>query len=384
MVMHNPWLHRFTCLLVAMTFILVTSGGNVTSNDAGLAVPDGFWVNGYFLWSFPYHLWQGGIWHEHVHRLLGSGIGVLCILMLIMIFKTQSHRPRLKKLGIIVLIAVILQGVLGAARVEIEKYYPDTSLLYRVAHAVSGQLFLCLTVLLAVATSKYWISRSEVSKKYLQHSDKSSRKVRTYRTATMILFVVLIGQLFLGAVTRHSRENNTGLSIPDFPMNYGQWIPPLTTEGIKEAQLVMDDLNTESDGFGTEDYGKISPFQVGVHFLHRLTAIIVFLATMHATVKLIRLIAKDSKRFESLKVPTFALLLMVFIQIVLGALIVLTNRKVDVATAHQALGALMLAVSFLLLLRVRLNQDYIYQCIAQSKDPDRLSNPKVSFERVGA
>lgn len=384
MVMHRPWLHRFACLLVLMTFILVTSGGNVTSNDAGLAVPDGFWVNGYFLWSFPYHLWQGNIWHEHVHRLLGSGIGVICIVLLIMIFKSQSHRPRLKKLSVIVLIAVILQGVLGALRVEIEKYYPDTSLSYRVAHAISGQLFLCLTVLLAVATSRYWITRSEISKKYLRQNDHASRKVRTYRIGTMILFLVLVAQLCLGAVTRHSRENNTGLSIPDFPMSYGQIIPPLTTEGIMEAQLVMDDISADADGFGNEDYGKITPFQVGVHYLHRLWAVAVFFATMHITVKLIRLIAKDSERFDSLKAPTFGLLLMLFMQIILGVLIIYTGRKADVATAHQALGALMLAASFLLLIRVRLNQDYIYQCNAQSKDSDRLLNPMVSSEGVGA
>src|SRR5690606_23908479 len=76
---YRTWLHRFACLLVVATFVLVASGGNVTSRDVGLAVPDGFTVFGHFLWAFPYEEWKGGIFHEHIHRLKGSVIGLLTI-----------------------------------------------------------------------------------------------------------------------------------------------------------------------------------------------------------------------------------------------------------------------------------------------------------------
>ena len=37
---HHVWLHRYALLLAAATFCLIIAGALVTSNDAGLAVPD--------------------------------------------------------------------------------------------------------------------------------------------------------------------------------------------------------------------------------------------------------------------------------------------------------------------------------------------------------
>jgi cytochrome c oxidase assembly protein subunit 15 len=38
--MHNVWLHRYTVVVAFCTLLLVVAGGLVTSNDAGLSVPD--------------------------------------------------------------------------------------------------------------------------------------------------------------------------------------------------------------------------------------------------------------------------------------------------------------------------------------------------------
>ena len=38
--MHNVWLHRYTVVVAMCTLLLVVAGGLVTSNDAGLSVPD--------------------------------------------------------------------------------------------------------------------------------------------------------------------------------------------------------------------------------------------------------------------------------------------------------------------------------------------------------
>ncbi len=361
-VMYRPWLHRFACTLVFLTFILVSSGGNVTSRDAGLAVPDGFWVFDHFLWTFPFEKWTGGIFHEHLHRLIGSGIGILCIVSLFLIYKTQPHRMRLKKLGWLVLAAVIFQGVLGALRVDIVKYYPETEIWYRVAHAISGQLFLCLTVLLAIVTSRYWLSRSGVCKRFANQTDGISKKVRSYQRGALILFYVLFIQLVLGAVTRHSRANETGLSIPDYPYSYGQIIPPMTAEGIAAAQddLFWDAVERGDREISDEDNVIFTPFQVIVHFSHRVWAIVVFFVCLHITTKLILLMMREQQLFDLLLAPTVGLLFALCLQVTLGMLIIWTNRMPDVATSHQALGAIMLASSFLLWVRVGLCQDTIY------------------------
>src|SRR5215467_1926051 len=73
------WLHRFAWLTALVTLALIAVGGLVTSQEAGMAVPD--WPNsyGYNMFLFPPSKWVGGILHEHRHRLLASFLGVLVV-----------------------------------------------------------------------------------------------------------------------------------------------------------------------------------------------------------------------------------------------------------------------------------------------------------------
>src|SRR5687767_2617037 len=58
-------------------------GGLVTSNDAGLSVPD--WPNsyGYNMFLFPPSQWVGGLWYEHLHRLMGTVVGFCSTLLVL-------------------------------------------------------------------------------------------------------------------------------------------------------------------------------------------------------------------------------------------------------------------------------------------------------------
>ena len=60
---YNSALHRFTVFAAACTFLLLIAGALVTSNDAGLAVPD--WPLSYGSIAPPM---VGGIFYEHAHR----------------------------------------------------------------------------------------------------------------------------------------------------------------------------------------------------------------------------------------------------------------------------------------------------------------------------
>ena len=66
-------------------------GGLVTSHQAGMSVPD--WPNsyGYNMFLFPPRLWIGGILYEHTHRLMGSVVGLLSILLAIVAWKTERR-----------------------------------------------------------------------------------------------------------------------------------------------------------------------------------------------------------------------------------------------------------------------------------------------------
>ena len=75
MAMSSAWtasraaVHWWAVLTAMLTFVLLCSGGLVTSHGAGMAVPD--WPNsfGYNMFLFPVSRWVGGIFYEHTHRL---------------------------------------------------------------------------------------------------------------------------------------------------------------------------------------------------------------------------------------------------------------------------------------------------------------------------
>ena len=48
---------------------------------AGLAVPDWPTTYGYNMFFFPISQWTGGIFHEHVHRLVASLLGLWTIVL---------------------------------------------------------------------------------------------------------------------------------------------------------------------------------------------------------------------------------------------------------------------------------------------------------------
>ena len=70
--------HRFATIVAFCTFLLIIAGALVTSNDAGLAVPD--WPTSFHHWPVTYGYFTvplvGGIRWEHGHRILAQFIGL--------------------------------------------------------------------------------------------------------------------------------------------------------------------------------------------------------------------------------------------------------------------------------------------------------------------
>ena len=97
-------LHRFAVLTAMATLGLVGIGGLVTSHGAGMAVPD--WPNtyGYNMFFFPVSQWVGGIFYEHTHRLVASGVGLLTVVLALWLYG-RSARPVMRWGGLILLAA---------------------------------------------------------------------------------------------------------------------------------------------------------------------------------------------------------------------------------------------------------------------------------------
>ena len=180
----NKGLHWFSLLVAGATFFLIIAGALVTSNDAGLATEDWPLSNGQF---FPAMV--GNLFWEHGHRMVATSVGLLTIGLVILLFRKEPRRW-VRRLGLVALFGVIVQGLLGGLTVKLM-----LPLAVSTAHATLAQLFFCTTVALAVFTSKSWIQSD------LSVEEKGTLPIRYVCLAAAATILL---QLVLGATLRHS------------------------------------------------------------------------------------------------------------------------------------------------------------------------------------
>jgi len=125
---------------------------------------------------------------------------------------------------------------------------------------------------------------------------------------------VIYIQIVIGATMRHT---GAGLAIPDFPLSFGHLIPPMWDS------------------------------KIAIHFAHRVgaatVAILILATTGHV-------FFHHGRRAE-LRRPAMLLLVLLALQITLGALTVLSQKQFIINSLHVVNGALVLVTSLVLTLR---------------------------------
>lgn len=188
-VRYSPWPHRLAVALALVTFPLIWVGGLVTTYDAGMAVPDWPGTYGYNLLRYPWQTWLAGPWDlfiEHGHRLLGAAAGLLSIALVTVVLLTDRRRW-LVAASIGALALVIVQGVLGGARVVFDER------MVAMVHGCVGPVFFAYLAAFVVATSRWWQAASKVD------VGGGARLVRAAWFNVGLAYV----QLVLGAIIRH-------------------------------------------------------------------------------------------------------------------------------------------------------------------------------------
>jgi cytochrome c oxidase assembly protein subunit 15 len=399
---HNRGLHLLALLTAATTFPLIFMGGLVTSHDVGLSVPD--WPNsyGYNMFLFPVSQWVGGIWYEHVHRLMGTIVGFLSTLLVLQawgvgarsrvrrwlrgvglvmlvaaaawtVWLTVRHawqsraaqgmvgvaglglvlfcaslarrrEPRqwVRWLAVGVLLAVIFQGVLGGLRVVLLK------LDLAIVHACFAQAFFCLAVLMCVVTSKWWTAAAS-------QRDSGAPAGKALIRLAAIAWVVIFAQLVVGATMRHYKA---GLAIPDLPLAYGKVLPPTSEAALAKVNDVRS-LHWED---------PVTITQVWLAFGHRIGAVAVSVTAVWLAVRMLR-----RHQEPGLAWPAWALIVLLITQFTLGVLTVLLKKPADVASAHVAVGALTLGTTFLIIVRaMRLYAGAPARVVSKQPEPQVL------------
>lgn len=250
---YSRGLHRFALLLAVATLLLIIVGAFVTSNDAGLAVPD--WPTSFgSFYKIPPMV--GGIKYEHGHRMIAETIGLLTVILCFLVLRRaglrkaagqaaamtalfigaivavalgrqtsahpavlqpatalgltlifgigalgtafiligrsfSQHWPTEAKVAILALPTVMLQGVLGGITVLFYLPWYISTL-----HATIAQTFFCLSILLALVTSASW--------KSAQQLPTPGRKDRVIRIHVFASIAAIYVQLMLGAAFRHN------------------------------------------------------------------------------------------------------------------------------------------------------------------------------------
>ena len=178
-------LNRFAVFAASATFCLILAGALVTSNDAGLSVPD--WPLSYGQWMPPM---VGGIFYEHGHRMIASFVGLLTIILAVWLWRAEPRRW-VRWMGLGAVFAVIAQGVLGGLTVL---YFLPAPI--SVGHACLAQLFFSLMVSIALVTSGSWRQETGGADLYDEQSPG-------LRLLAIMVNTAVFAQLAMGAAFRH-------------------------------------------------------------------------------------------------------------------------------------------------------------------------------------
>lgn len=359
---YRPALHWFAVFTAVFTFLLIGLGGLVTSNEAGMSVPDWPTSYGYNMFALPIKFWKGGAFYEHTHRLWASFLGVLMVVLMRWLGGTASRKPlaiigalefvagsimvlffpELKAIGyflngiggVVFLAGLIwfwkeratprlvtlgwwgfwlvqLQGLMGGLRVALKMDYLG------IPHGAVAQAFLLLICAIALFTSNWWLN---LDPKKLVAVPRGLRSHVLY--VTILIFV----QLVIGATMRHQ---HAGLAVNTFPLAYGKIWPDTSPAAIATYNADRMEIDNEN---------PITAFQVELHMVHRVVAVLIFLGVVAAGFMAMKRLGSG----DPLTTLAWFWVFLLVTQVTLGIATVLTNKAADVATLHVMVGAISL------------------------------------------
>jgi heme a synthase len=185
-VQYNRAHHIFAIFVACATLVVITAGALVTSNDAGLSVPD--WPTSFgYLVKVPHFV--GGIRYEWSHRILAGSLVTLTLAIACWTLLIERRRW-LRWLAIAGFCTVIAQAILGGLTVLLlQPPWVST------AHATVAQTFFCIAVCIALFTGRRFIEEQP-------RVEFDSRRPSLITLGLFSIFVLYV-QLILGGMFRH-------------------------------------------------------------------------------------------------------------------------------------------------------------------------------------
>lgn len=183
---YNRAHHAFAVFTACATLVVITAGALVTSNDAGLSVPD--WPTSFgYLIKVPNFV--GGVRYEWTHRMLAGSLVSLTLAIAVWTLIVERRRW-LRWLAVAALGTVISQAILGGLTVLL--FQPPA---VSAAHATVAQTFFCIAAVIAIFTARRWVQEEP-------RVEYDTRRPSLFVLTLLSIFVLYV-QLILGAMFRH-------------------------------------------------------------------------------------------------------------------------------------------------------------------------------------
>ncbi len=317
---------RLSLFGVVLALCVVVLGAWVRLNDAGLGCPD--WPGCYGHVSagnaeqnldaaqgmYPERKFEyAKAVKEMLHRYVASGLGLVILLLAALAYSNRHDPNQPVKVPLLLVPLVILQGLLGMWTVTLL-----LKPLIVVLHLLGG---------LATLSLLYWQS---------MRVDRSTRPAaeRNIRKFALLGLIVLSIQILLGGWTS---ANYAAVSCPDFPTCQASYWPNMDA---KDAFVMWRGLGIDYEG-GVLDH----PARVAIHFVHRIGAVVTALV-----LGFVAFLAWTRAQTRAVQFAGLMVGVILLAQLILGPLMVVRGFPLALATAHNAVAAL------LLLSVVRLNR----------------------------
>jgi cytochrome c oxidase assembly protein subunit 15 len=311
-------LFRRLCLLAtAVALCVIVLGAWVRLSHAGLGCPD---------WPGCYgHLTVGdaveNVEHanaaypdrpleadkaikEMVHRYFASGLGLLILAIAILAWLNRRDPAQPMRLPGLLVALVVFQGLLGMWTVTLL-----VKPLIVTAHLVGG---------LATMSLLWWLA-------WRVDGTAQPPGAPGLRRLAVLGLVVLAVQVMLGGWVS---TNYSALACPDFPTCQRSFWPQMD---FRDAFVLWRGLGIDYEG-GVLDH----PARVAIHFVHRIGAVVTALVLGFLAWRAVR-----TGPSRAVRVAGGTLAALLCVQWTIGPVMVLKALPLPLATAHNAVAALL-------------------------------------------
>jgi cytochrome c oxidase assembly protein subunit 15 len=310
---------RRLCLIgTVLAFCVVVLGAYVRLSHAGLGCPDWPGCYGHLTvgqavenahaanQAYPHRpLESGKAIKEMVHRYLAGMLVIVILSIAVYAYRNRSDPQQPVTMPVFLIGLVFLQALLGMWTVTLLLKPLIVS-----AHLLGGLTTLALLWWLSLRTARTTRPQGE----------------RTLRQWAVVGLIVLSVQILLGGWVS---SNYAAVACPDFPTCQASYWPHMD---FRDAFVLWRGLGIDYEGGVLEH-----PARVAIHFTHRLGAIVAALILGFVAFTALR---KGQSRGVRLAGGAIAVALVA--QLLLGPIMVLKTFPLPLATAHNAVAALLL------------------------------------------